>query len=199
MVSIFLILFFTFLGSTIAVFIRPKQFLKEKTEKEAKQVKIGLTVITIIFFVLFGVSSDASKQNKAPQPSATPQTNTIQEKTVSYEVIKSWVIPNGGYGKVIVISPQNFNENDMALLGEKLKVDLKNDRNSFIFIFDDRKAAEMRDKSSSTDLNNIPIADQDYYFKHYIGEYSKNGNNDYHELTIYFDGLMGTNQKTIKY
>ncbi len=199
MSNIFIILFLFFLASTIAVFVLPSKFLKNKTEPEIKKTKIGLILLTIVFFVLFGITSDASKENNGPQPSATTQTNAIQAKTVSYEVIKSWEIPNGGYGKVIVISPQNFNENDMTLLGEKLKVDLKNDRNSFIFIFDDKKAAEMRDKITSTDLKNIPTADQDYFDKHYIGEYSKNGNSGYHQLTIYFDGVTGTNQKTIKY
>lgn len=76
MENIFIILFLIFLASSVAVFIRPSQFLKNKTEPEIKGAKIGLIVLTIIFFVLFGVSSDASKQNKIQ---SSPDTNKSAE------------------------------------------------------------------------------------------------------------------------
>jgi len=198
MENVFITLFLICLVSTIAVFKWPARFLRNKSEKEAKNAKIGLVIFTVAFFVLFGVTSDTNK-TKTGQPlpnteSATP----TQVKTIDYEVIKTWEIPNGGFGKVVVISPENFNETDIALLGEKLKSDTKKDRNAFIFIYNDKKAAEMRDRLSST-TNPLTKEEEEYYDIHYVGEYSRNINSGYHQLTIYFDGVMGSNQKTIQY
>jgi len=79
MENLFIILFLIFLASTIAVYIRPSQFLKNKTEPEIKKTKIGLIALTVVFFILFGVSSDASKQNKTQNK---PDTSKSTEKTV---------------------------------------------------------------------------------------------------------------------
>lgn len=196
LVAIFLI----FLATTIVVFKFPSIILKNKTEPVIKKTKLVLVVLTVLSFVLFGVTSDASKknisQNNQITVTTTPQSTPTPTKKITYEVVKTWIIPNGGFGKVIVISPEYFNLSDMTLLGEKLKNDHKADRNSFIYIFDDKKAAIMRDKVLS---NDISTTDQDYYDKHYLGDYTKNSNSGYHQLTIYFDGVTGTNQKTIKY
>lgn len=81
--NLFIILFLIFLASTIAVFIRPSQFLKNKTGPEIKKTKMGLVLLTIVFFVLFGVSSDAPKQNKTqskPDISKSPE-NKAEEPT----------------------------------------------------------------------------------------------------------------------
>ena len=172
-------------------------FKVKKWEEMSRKEKIGgivvlLTVIGILLNLFSSPKQSAQQGQVAPSPIPT------QVKTINYEVFKSWEIPNGGFGKVIVISPQNFNETDMTLLGEKLKADTKKDRNAFIFIFDDKKAAQMRDRLSST-ANSLNETEQDYYDKHFVGDYSRNINSGYHQFTIYFDGVMGTNQKTIKY
>jgi hypothetical protein len=166
---------------------------EDMTRKEKIAGVVILLTIVGIFLNLFSGPKQPAKQEQVA-PTAIP----TQVKTINYEVVKSWEIPNGGFGKVIVISPQNFNEADMTLLGEKLKADTKNDRNAFIFIFDDKKAAEMRDRLPST-TNPPNETEQDYYDKHFVGDYSRNINSGYHQFTIYFDGVIGTNQKTIKY
>lgn len=167
-------------------------FKTKKWEEMSKKEKItGVVVLLTFVGIILNLFSGPKQSTKQEQ--ATPSAVPTQVKTISYEVIRSWEIPNGGYGKVIVIPPDNFNEADMTLLGEKLKEDHKRDRNSFIYIYDAKKAAQMRDGAS------IAPGDQDFYDKHYIGEYTKNANSGYHQLTIYFDGIMGTNQKTIKY
>lgn len=141
-------------------------------------------------------SKPADTVSQAPPELEQQQLATTSNKVIRYAVVDIWDIPNGGQGKVVVVSPDYLNETDMIALGEKLKSDAKNDRNSFVFIFDDRKAALLRKKVLSDELTE---ADRDFYDKHYIGEYSKNGNSGFHEFVIYFDGVLGSHQKTIKY
>ena len=160
-----------------------------------KYAKWNITVkwaITGLFVI--GLISSTSRDNTS-RPSPTIQ---IQVKNIDYEVIQSWEIPNGGYGKVILISPDNLNEEDMTVLGDKLKKDTKSDRNSFISIFTDKKAAEMRDRLFDA-ADKLTSEEESFYDAHYVGDYKRNINSGYHQLTIYFDGVTGTNSKTIKY
>lgn len=117
-------------------------------------------------------------------------------KTIPYEVVDRWTIPSGGEGKVIVISSSNFNEPDMVALGENLKREAKADPNANISIFDDTRAAELRGSVLAGKAN---TADQAFYDAHFVGNYAKNDHSDYHQLTIYLDGVTGGNQKTVKY
>ena len=144
-------------------------------------------VVVIIFTNIFG--GDDNKTTTSPEA-------VVVQKQASYEIIDRWSIPNGGEGKVIVISPEHLNEADMATLGETLKQDTKSDRNANISIFDNKRAALLRD---SVLKDKARTSDQDFYDKHFIGQYSKNGNSEYHQLDIYFDGVMGSNRKTITY
>lgn len=152
--------------------------------------KVLKGVITIVLAILFISTVSGGKTN-------TTQSSDVKvERVINYEIVKRWSIPNGGEGKTIIISMDNFNEADMLLLGEKLKEDTKKDRNAFIFVFTDKKAAEIRDKVLTDELTE---SDRDFYDKHYVAEYSRNGNSGFHEYKIYFDGLMGDKNKTIKY
>lgn len=165
-----------------------------KWSKKAKLVVIGVLGIALTLSIR-GAGSSKEVTQISPQSSPTPQ---IQINDISYETVKTWEIPNGGYGKVIVISPDNFNEEDVAALGEKLKKDTKNDKNAFIFIFTDRKAAEIRDRLFDP-ADKLTSKEEEFYDTHYVGDYKKNGNTGYHQLTIYFDGVKGTNSKIFKY
>lgn len=126
---------------------------------------------------------------QASQPQATA-------KTYSYEVVKEYEIPNGGHGKVIVTSPDYKNASDMEALGKKLHEDNKNERNAFLFIFTDKKAADLRDKVTSGETLNQ--ADQDFYDKHYVADYRKNANSGIKEFTYRLNGLLGES-KTVNY
>ena len=143
-------------------------------------------------FVLLAVigSAGGSKSATTSQPAA------VTQKQISYQIVDHWTIPNGGEGKVVVVSPDLLNETDMTALGNKLKTDVQSDRNAFISVFDNASAAALRDKVLA---DKATTAEQDLYDKHFIGEYDKNANTGYHQFTIYFDGVMGTNQKVIKY
>jgi hypothetical protein len=145
-----------------------------------------LFVVVIIFTSIF---SDDDK------PATSSEVVSVQ-KQAPYEIVDRWTIPNGGEGKVIVISPEHLNDADMTALGERLKQDTRSDRNANISIFDDKRAALLRDSVLG---NKASTSDQDFYDKHFIGQYSRNGNSGYHQLDIYFDGVMGSNRKTITY
>jgi len=128
-------------------------------------------------------------------PVATEQVPpTTAPKSLSYDIIDRWNIPNGGEGKAIVISPAYLNEKDMTALGEKLKKDTKGDRNAFIFVYTDPKAVALRSKIA--DLNQT---DGDFYDQHFVATYTRNINTGFHKFEIWYDGVSGTNTKTIDY
>ncbi len=132
----------------------------------------------------------AVSQQKS-QPSPTPA-----QKAISYEVLQQWDINNGGKGKVVLIPVDYLNEAGMTALGQKLKEDTKNDKNAFIMVFTDKKAAALRDKIVDSTASKD---EEKFYDAHYVGQYTKNGNSGFHAFAIYFDGVSGTNSKTIKY
>lgn len=117
-------------------------------------------------------------------------------KDIPYEVIESWEIPNGGFGKIIVISPTNANESDVIALGEKLRKETKNDRNSSIDIFSDKQAALLRKKVIGQKATE---AEDKLYGTHFIASYSKNINTGYHKLEIHLTGIDEKNWKQISY
>ena len=97
-------------------------FLMWKYAEWDKKIKWIITGI----FILLLIASSVTGGNKQ-----TTQVETKVKKDINYEIIKTWSIPNGGQGKVIVISPNYLNDEDMVLLGDKLKEDTKQDRNAF--------------------------------------------------------------------
>lgn len=179
----------------LIVFFPAGLFLMWKYTSWNKVVKWSITGVLAFLLLVNMIASGPSSNSTKPSPTPTPA--QVQVKSINYEVTKIWDIPNGGHGKDIVISPENLNEADMTLLGSQLKSDVKNDRNSFIFIFTGRKAAEIKEKN--TDINNLSIQEQDMYDKNFVGTYTKNANSGYNEFVIYLDGIMGSSQKTIKY
>lgn len=171
-----------------------------------------LTIIGL--FILLGVlgslslNSAKEKAQQHKQEQDTQQANnTAQDsnvnqpvvdeaqKEITYEIKRTWDIPNGGHGKTVVISKDYLNDADMATLGDKLRSDSKDDRNAFIFVYTDATAAELRDKP----LEEITDTESDLILNNFVGTYTKNANSGYDEFAIYYDGQLGTNTKTIKY
>jgi len=171
-----------------------------------KILKWGLIIFVVLpsaFLVIVGgigyltTSGKTSPGDQIPTsaPTVAPKEET-QVKTIKYEVLQKWDINNGGQGKTILISTDYLNEADMVALGKKLKEDTKNDKNAFIMVFTDKKAAELRDKVID---NSMTKDEEKFYDTHYVGQYTKNGNSGLHAFVIYFDGVSGTNSKTINY
>ena len=133
----------------------------------------------------------------APTPNLPQSATTPTKATISYEVVQTWTIPNGGFGKVIVVDPTYLNRNDMATLGDELRNDTRNDRNAFIFIFSDGQAARLRDKVVA---DTVTEDERATYRKGFVGTYRRNANNGLIELIICYDGFVqGTDCQTTKY
>lgn len=110
-----------------------------------------------------------------------------------YDIAKRWSIPNSGEGKTIVIPRALANEAGMAILADKLREDTRSDRNAFVCIFDDRKAAEMRDR-----LNSLTPAERAFYQRHFMGTYLRNINTGHHEMEMHPAGMNGPS-RTLKF
>ncbi len=152
-------------------------------------ITLFILVGLIILGSLFG--NDSSTSN-----SQISEDSSNQQDNIQYEILESWPIPNGGEGKKILISRDYLNEVDMTTLGSKLKQDTTKDRNAIIQVYTDRQAANLRDKVLA---NEATQEENELYDQHFVGLYFKNANNGNHQFNIFFDGTMGTNQKTINY
>lgn len=108
-----------------------------------------------------------------------------------YKVIEQWPIPNGGFGKTVLIKA-NPGESEMRMLGDRLREDTKSDRNAFIFIYDDEQAARNRRAASASKLSDNGLRHHD---RHRVGTYLRNANTGFHELDITTKGLDGPDVK----
>ncbi|MEI6835405.1 MAG: hypothetical protein WCK59_01105 [Candidatus Falkowbacteria bacterium] len=143
------------------------------------------------------ISALGENRSVTSQQAQKTQTQTpVDTSNIKYEIIKTWDIANGGTGREILIPVSYVNDKDMVALGEKLKSDFVDERNNFIWVFTDKKLSALRSKMMKADLSK---SDQDFYDKHYVGQYNKNINSGMNRFVIYFDGVNGSNQKTINY
>lgn len=161
----------------------------------------GLLVVLVVFVVIFHKpSTDTTGRTDTSYFSVTETPTPTEDNSISnavaYEELQKWTINNGGYGKTILISESYLNEETMTRLGLQLKYDTRDDKNAFIMVFTDRKAALLRNEIGTGSLSKT---DEDFYDKHYVGQYTKNGNSGFHAFAIYFDGVSGNNNKTIEY
>ncbi len=112
----------------------------------------------------------------------------------SYKIVEQWSIPNGGFGRAIVVKA-NPTEAELRALGEKLGQDTRDDRNAFVFIYDDERAARNRHAAFSEKLAKAELRHHD---RHQVAKYFRNANTGFHELDITPKGLDGPNTK-VKY
>lgn len=117
--------------------------------------------------------------------------STAPSPKVPYHVVHSWKIPNGGYGELVVISPAYRNESDMRALGAELKRVRANERNSFITIYDDAVAAQLRILHQNSSFDEWAEADLVAEQAHRVGAYTKNANTGFHVFEIFLQGFDG--------
>lgn len=125
---------------------------------------------------------------RSSPPVTESQGSAEPSRTISYVVVESWEIPNGGSGKVIVVSPANRNDGDLRLLGDQLRRETSRDRNAVVEIYDATRAARLRRDAFTERLSK---ADQAFYDRHKIGMYTRNANTGHHSLVLMLDGLNG--------
>ena len=87
---------------------------------------------------------------------------------------------NVGLTKIIVIKTVNRNVGDLEKLGLILKNENINDQFSFIYIFDDKKAADMFNDNSEWTKEQ-----QDFYDNHFIASFNKNINTGLNRFFIH--------------
>lgn len=170
-------------------------------------MKQHIIIILLLLCFLFGCDVKVSPNNTSKEEieknvksriAENTNSNTDKESSdrIKYTVVKSWSIPNGGKGKLILVNRDLFNEADMRSLGDKLKKDALNDRNSIVFVYDDMKAVNMRDRY----MNMKTSSEEDkFYESHLLAQYNKNGNTEYHEYKIYLWGFMNDKFITVSY
>ena len=166
-----------------------------------KKHKIISSIIGIfLFLVILGAAQDDPSKHqtvtKSQQPAKTQPVAAIKPqeqpkpKHYDYQVVKEWNITNGGHGKVLAISKDYLNDADMKALGQQLKADNANDRNSFIYIFSDVQAAKLRDQVLDPN-NTMTDAENKLYDNNYVADYQKNGNTGYHNYRYRLTGING--------
>ena len=165
------------------------------SKKPTNKVIIVIGVFGALIFVLciclivgaLIMPSDKTKTRQIVSPSQIVETQAQEPmKEIEYQIIHEWVINNGGYGRVLLIDPKFRNENDLKKLGEEIKDTTLNDRNAFVFVYDDIKAAQMQEN-----VMNLNEDDGAFYDEHFVLTYSKNINTGLNQLVIMVDGLNG--------
>lgn len=117
-----------------------------------------------------------------------PPAKSASEPSINYEVVEQWTIPNGGFGRVVVVDPAQRTEEGLVALAGQLRRDTKADRNAFVYIYDDRRAASLRRVALADNLNKV---DMKLHDDHMIGSYFRNINTGFHAVTIALEGATG--------
>lgn len=112
----------------------------------------------------------------------------------AYKVVEQWRIPNGGFGRTIVIK-SSPTEGELRALGDHLKRDTQSERNSVVVVYDTERAARNRLAAFNDKLTK---AELQYHDRHRVALYLRNANTGYHELAMTVKGLDGPNVK-VKY
>lgn len=148
-----------------------------KIQKRPSVLGIGCMAIIglAVFGGIIGLLTDPDEDGAVPPPT-----------TIEYAVLQEWGIPNGGRGRVVVIDSQYRTEEDLRAFGEQLRWEHRRDRHANIEVFDDERAAGMRDAALAEELNTRDMAHHD---QHKVAFYQKNTNSGHHQLVIAADGV----------
>ena len=127
--------------------------------------------------------------------STTPKPPADKVKHIPYQIVNEWKIPNGGYGRIILVTRDLVNDSDMVALGLTLKSDNSSDRHSSILVFTDIELA----KSPRGNLPNLTDKQWDAYCSNNVASYEKNGNTGNHVYTYCLKGLCHGNKEVMKF
>lgn len=150
--------------------------------KHINGVFMRLTAVAFLCVTLAGCGSGSD----APVQDA--KTAATQTQEVLYRVVETWSLPNGGFGRAVVVDPSMRNQADLLILANQLKLDTAGDRNAFVFVFDDPIAASNRKSVLSKTLTE---AEWEHIDQHYIGSYQRIPEDGLHALRLNLDGANG--------
>ena len=139
------------------------------------------SAIAVSLLIVSACSNDSAVRQQGDGSKAPP-------RLVDYKIIEQWEIPNGGYGKAVVIPGTAANERSLRALGEEFRYDTRADRNAFIFVFSDPRAAAMRLRVLRGDASKKELR---LYDDHFVASYTRNINTGFHQLSIMPKGLNG--------
>ena len=159
----------------------------ESIKSSSSKNSFGCGFVLLLVFII-GIFVSIFDRGGNTSSTQSPRPATEDADKILYQVVEEWPIPNGGYGRAIVISPEHRIEEDMVQLGRQLHRDTYRDRNAFIFIFDDKVAASNRKAALGEQLGKV---DLDHFDAHMIGSYTRNGTTGYHTITIFLQGANG--------
>ncbi len=164
-------------------------------------VDVRRMILVILFTALAAgtaaCSSSGDDKSSGGLPAATAvagSTRAPSSATLSYEVVDTWTMPGGGPGESIVIPNSYLNDDDAVLLGAQLRNDTAGAKNAVVFIFTERRAADLR-----RFLIGASAEDKAFYQQHYAGQYTRNVDAGYHKLEMCYDGQDCTRGRTITY
>lgn len=143
-------------------------------------MRLTATVILCTTLAACGSGNDPTE--------AVTQSPSSQTQGVSYQVVETWSLPNGGAGRTLVVDPSMRNRADMLILANQLKLETAGDRNAFVFIFDDASAAANRKKAITDELGQ---AESKHFDQHLIASYQRNIATGHHALHLTLDGADG--------
>ncbi|MGE0608115.1 MAG: thermonuclease family protein [Pirellulales bacterium] len=125
----------------------------------------------------FASESPAKKESDPP---------ATKPPSVHYDIVRRWTIPNGGEGKVVLVSPSVATTTGLAELAHVLREETRADRNAVIMIFDHQRAAAMYSRAVELDGE-----EAEFYDRHFVGSYIQNATTGYHEMQVHASGLSG--------
>ena len=133
----------------------------------------------------------SSQESTEKKPSAAESVSPVKKAgTSSYEVHRKWIIPNGGWGKTIVIPKSCAKGSRLEDLGKVLDRNARHDRNAFVFVYISHEAAEMFDRIAELSESELLQYDSEF-----VGSYFKNGNTGLREMRIHPKGINGPFKK----
>jgi hypothetical protein len=161
---------------------------------------LNLVLLLIIsIFITLGCSAPNQSPKETAQNvnsaanSVVANVEKITEIKLSYDIVETWQIPNGGSGKRILIPKNLRDEKGLFLVCDKISEDVKNDKHAIVFGHTDSKSAGIQ-----KNLSKSTKSDQDYLGKNFILDFKKNGNNGFHECVVYPNGIDDLEAKKVK-
>ena len=107
---------------------------------------------------------------------------------LSYWLVEEWTIPAGGFVRTAVVTKANPTESELRSVGEMLRKDTKGDKNAFIYVYDDARAALNRRRTLSETLTQ---REMQHHNRHRVGIYIRNRKTRADEFQITPSGLDG--------